>query len=176
MHPRFREFRSTCPSDPRLARPAPRPDDLPERRPPPRTTQHGDDSARRGVESWGQVILDGARRGVESWGQVIPPSPVGGARQSRSSSGRPLSPSTSALIKLTAVEEAPLTDPRLANRNGFDHSSTIKEKKTPTWYRRVSVPRPELRSRQQIRLLELQLELEKEKNKGTRAFALQHID
>ena len=139
--------------------------------------QHGDPRMARDVAD---------DTGMDSWSQVVPPSrslprspklsedpkPVAeGANLDRSRpSASPLSPSASALMKLTAPDEEPLTDPRLASinrmQNKLGHSSAIKQEKKPTWYRRVSVPRPEACSEKHIKMLELQLEIAKEKNKG----------
>lgn len=99
--------------------------------------------------------------------------PADGAAADRARSfARPVSPSTSALRKLTEPDEEPLTDPRLASsaaparakQNGAPPAT--KQKKTPTWYRRVPAPRTQAYARQQIKVLELQLEIAKEKNKG----------
>ena len=125
-----------------------------------------------------------AAKCLDSWAQVIPPAPPphkldgGGAlapadglvpphmvADAGRSCRRTVSPSTSALLKLTAPDREPLPDPRLALTEA-KLELAANAKKTPSWYRRVSIPRNDACSPRQIKVLKLQLEIAKEKNKG----------
>ena len=136
-----------------------------------RLAARGEDAANVAncLDSWAQVIRPGPEP-HELHGGTVPPStdnptsPQIGSDAGRSCR-RAVSPSTSALLKLTEPDSEPPPDPRLAPTDSKLGLAT-NSKKTPSWYRRVSVPRNDACSPRQIKALKLQLEIAKEKNKG----------